>query len=145
MSGLHFACLGGNLDKVIFLLRLGADLELQNNLKRRAIHLAALRGHLMILNYLILNKCDLNSQDNEFNTALHLATENMHLDCVYHLLKSQASYELRNHQNLRAYEISPSLSVKKIFEKFDIPLNDGNAVQRRNYIDKVLNLNKRGF
>src|SRR6266700_1862607 len=70
-SLLYLATLEGNLDRVRFLLKNGADVNMQNQRGDAPIHIAAMFGHTKILQKLINTPgCNLNLYGENGNTPL---------------------------------------------------------------------------
>ena len=143
MTAAHYASLEGHAECLKLLLAAGCNIEAETLFKRRPVHLAALRGNLEVLSLLIARGCDLNAKDKEFNTALHLACENNLLQTIVILLSSKARSDLKNYQNLLAIEMTSLTDVQNIFDKFDVQAQFSYALQRKQYVQKILNNQKK--
>ena len=70
------------LKKVKYLVYLGADVNVKNNLGDTALTVAAYNGHLEVVKYLAELGVDLNTKDEYGNTALMMASYSGHKDVV---------------------------------------------------------------
>ena len=97
-TALHSACLNGHLESVIFLLKNGANVELNDEYKRTPLHLSAHFGHTEIVEVLLNNDVKVNSLSMYGKTPLDLAVIYRHIE-VKDLIKKyggKRSYEIKN-------------------------------------------------
>ena len=72
-TALHIASKLGNLDLVVLLLNLGADMEAKNIVRQTPICLAIRYGNLSVFNYLLKKGASLNLIDVEKNSPIQIA------------------------------------------------------------------------
>lgn len=72
-TALHIASKMGNLDLVVILLNLGADIEAKNIVEQTPICLAIRYGNLSVFNYLLKKGASLNLIDVENNSPIQIA------------------------------------------------------------------------
>lgn len=72
-TALHIASKMGNLDLVVLLLNLGADMEVKNIVRQTPICLAIRYGNLSVFNYLLKKGANLNLIDVESNSPIQIA------------------------------------------------------------------------
>ena len=138
MTALHYASQDDHAECLKFLLKRGANIEVETKIKRRPIHLAAMRGNVEIISILLQHNCNIDPQDLELNTPLHLTCENNHPKAVVIFLSRKANCSIKNHQNLTAIEMNKSKDIRLIFETFDIKPVNQFGMHRKQYIDKLL-------
>jgi ankyrin repeat protein len=70
---LHYACINGNYDVALVLLKNEADCDAVNQIGQTPLIICSQKGHDALLSLLLTIGADINYQDNELNTALHYA------------------------------------------------------------------------
>jgi len=87
MTPLHIAILENNVNIIIELINLGANLNMkEEGNKETPLLLACSLGNEKIIQLLVENGAKLDDYDEEGNTGLMLACENEHLNCVKYIL-----------------------------------------------------------
>ena len=81
---LILAAKNGNLEKVRYLVKKGADINAENN---ESLRWSAINGHLEVVKYLIKKGADINAEN---NYALKWSSYYGHLEVVKYLLKKGA-------------------------------------------------------
>ena len=93
MTALHYACKRGNKDTVSLLLRLDANLNLQNKTGWTALAIASDKGYVDVCKHLIVSKAKVNiTVDANGIASRCLATTCQLLSTVYSLLQSMRSF-----------------------------------------------------
>lgn len=81
----------GNLDRVKYLIKKGANVNAKNEGGWNALISASEKGSLDVVKYLIIKGSELNARDNEYGmTALIWASERGHLDVVKYLIEKES-------------------------------------------------------
>ncbi|XP_071085979.1 ankyrin repeat domain-containing protein 50-like [Haliotis cracherodii] len=98
---LHVACLGGHVDIVSRVLKLGkVDINKQGQCSRTPLMVAARLGNNEIFDLLVTERADALTEDDDRNTILHLACEGGHIDIVKYVLSlDTVNINARNKQN----------------------------------------------
>lgn len=86
----------GHYDATEFLLKRGANPNIQNRLGETPLHQAADNSLIPIVKLLFKHKADPNIQQNDGDTPLHLAAFKGHLKMVKLLLKNQSNTNIPN-------------------------------------------------
>jgi ankyrin repeat protein len=91
---IHIGAMYGQVDALIELRALGADVEAEDEVGRTALHLAT--GCIEALRYLLSAEvgAELEAQDQEGSTAVHLAAWNGHVEALRYLLSAEVGAEL---------------------------------------------------
>ena len=76
----------GRTEVVLELIKLGADINIQDIYKETALCIACKRGYIDIIDILLENKANVNISNNYSSTALHFACLNSQFDAVLKLL-----------------------------------------------------------
>ena len=95
---LHSAIEERNLEKTMFLLKSGADVNSKNKLNLAPIHFAVWTGDLRFLKILVEHGADLDAQDLQGFTALHLAVLNNDLKAADYLISNGASISINDYK-----------------------------------------------
>ena len=72
-TGFHFACIGGNLNVVEFLVHQGFDMNVADNCGNTGFHLACINGNLDAVQFLVQQGFDMNVGDDHGTTGFHYA------------------------------------------------------------------------
>ncbi|TRY67514.1 hypothetical protein TCAL_06427 [Tigriopus californicus] len=124
---IHAACAKGNLDCVLLLGDLGADIDNKNEDEQTPLHLAAINGHFKVVELIV--KKDRNSvmdEDEDSNTALHLACTSKRAKCVEILLNNGADVQNRNAKKWTALDCAASVGAihcAKLLLQYDSPID----------------------
>lgn len=96
------AALDGDLDNLMALLLLGANIEAKNPDEHTALHLAAQHGHVEILKALLARGAEIEAVDELQTSSLLLAARNGHNEIVSELLDAGADIKRLNYWNQSA-------------------------------------------
>lgn len=100
------AALDGDLDNLMALLLLGANVEAKNPDEHTPLHLAAKHGHLEIVKALITGGAEIEAVDELRASSLILAARNGHDEIVSELLDAGADIEQSNYWNQTALHVA---------------------------------------
>ncbi|KAL0634668.1 hypothetical protein Q9L58_006394 [Maublancomyces gigas] len=100
------AALDGDLDNLMALLQLGANVEAKNPDEHTPLHLAAKHGHLEIVKALIARGAEIEAVDELRASSLILAARNGHDEIVSELLDAGADIEQSNYWNQTALHVA---------------------------------------
>lgn len=96
-TNLMIACFFGNLNVVKYLVKHGADLNMQNDYGHTCFHWASRSGHLEIVEYLLkTDKIFIDHVDNYGCTALYFACQNNRLNVAVYLVNNGARIDVKN-------------------------------------------------
>ncbi|CAD8166532.1 unnamed protein product [Paramecium pentaurelia] len=147
-SCLHYAAMEGHIESCRLLLQHQAQPDITNVQQRTPLHIAAIKGYLEICQLLIQYRTSINLFDYQYNSPLHLASQNGNKEIIELLLDHGADYNIRNHFNLNAYDISIDQQTQEIFDKRglyqDYQKRSFRGVHNRNdHIKNLLKLSDR--
>jgi ankyrin repeat protein len=118
---LYWACTYGAVDAVRCLIERGAKIDFQyaNSCNRTILHTAALNKRHKVLELLFEMRSEeckqlLDARDDNLNTALIYTAATNSLQCFQILMGQGASYDLKNAENLSAYDIASHLVIKEM-------------------------------
>ena len=89
-------------ERVIELIKNGADINLQDDYGNNALMFAAARGHTEIVKALIAAHTNLNLQTSNGNTALMMAARNGHIEIVKELIDANADVNIQENDGYTA-------------------------------------------
>ena len=85
---LHFACRGGKIDTIQYLIEeFAVDVNSQDNEGDTPLHITAILGHVDVIKYLIEAGCDPLCKNVYGNTPAHLAALNDHLPALKYFIE----------------------------------------------------------
>ena len=111
-------CLGNKTDILEFLLKNGADPNIESIEGSTPIMNAVQSNQMEHLKILINNKADVNKQDNRGFTALHRAAEMGHIEIVKELLHNGAKKEIET-EGHTALSLAKARKNKEIIEMLE--------------------------
>jgi ankyrin repeat protein len=115
---LHVAAESGSKPAVVFLLKLGADVEKQTKMHRsRPIHYAAFEGHREVCQALLEGGCDPDARTDDLRTPLYQASFRGRTECVKVLLDAGADREVLAQDGKRAVDIAANDAVRELLEQ----------------------------
>ncbi|XP_057298580.1 26S proteasome non-ATPase regulatory subunit 10-like [Hydractinia symbiolongicarpus] len=126
-TALLYACRGGQLKAVNFLVEHGADVNLKDIRGKHSLHLASSGGFLEIVKYLINQKAKLDVVDKYGRSCLHWAATNKHYDIAVLLLESGApvTYSISNNwQPLHEAAKSNEVQILQLLMKNGAHINN---------------------
>ena len=130
MSGLHEACIDGNINCVQSLIDSGVDLESKDRFGGTPLLCASIYGHIDIVKLLIdsgpscmaapavRSGVNIESRVTGGYTALHCASYNNHINIVILLLDSGANIEARNDKGKTAKQVTRKSTIKGTIEQY---------------------------
>ncbi|XP_067648871.1 ankyrin repeat domain-containing protein 50-like [Haliotis asinina] len=139
-NALHFACRGGHLDVVKYLLsHTSVDINRNGNMGRTPLMVAVIYGYRDVCELLMQNGADVSHVDDNGDNVLHLACKGGQMDVVKYLL-SQASVDIntRGKGALTPLMVAVTYGHNDVF-KF-LMRNGANASQVDDYGNNVLHL-----
>lgn len=104
---IHLAIKYQSLKTIQLLVNHGASVNNKNNDGNTPLH-EAMGSTSAVSDFIDKYRPKINVVNNEGNTPLHIATERGHLELILLLLKNGANLELRNKDNMSAYDIAQS-------------------------------------
>jgi glyoxylase-like metal-dependent hydrolase (beta-lactamase superfamily II) len=94
---LHYACQGGHLETVEFLICKGADVNAANINGETPLHYAAYMGHTDVVKALMNNEAKINERNIQLNSPLHYAAYREKIGTMQSLLEGGADINAKNH------------------------------------------------
>eukprot|EP00731_Ephydatia_muelleri_P020604 Em0013g331a len=86
----------GNVEEIVRLLDLGADIDASDGDGGTALMMASVAGHMECVQVLLDKGADVNMQDMWGGTALMMASQAVHMECVQVLLDKGADVNMQN-------------------------------------------------
>ncbi|ROL47301.1 26S proteasome non-ATPase regulatory subunit 10 [Anabarilius grahami] len=122
-TALHWACSAGHVDIVQFLLNLGVEVNLQDDiaqillengadpnatdkLQSTPLHRASAKGNFRLIQLLLKESASTNIQDSEGNTPLHLACDEERADAAKLLVEHGASIYIENKEKMTPLQVA---------------------------------------
>ncbi|KAK7080240.1 hypothetical protein SK128_027060, partial [Halocaridina rubra] len=120
---LQLAAETGNCEIVEVLLKAGANPEIMDVEKLRAVHVAAAHGRLDVLKLLASNDCDLFTRTGDQSTALHYAASKGSLDVVKWLIDQGMDPRLKKRGGKTAKDLAEKFGHKDVKMFLKNPFN----------------------
>jgi ankyrin repeat protein len=114
-TSLHRACIAGQFDEVLSLIKSGSDVNAKDNASWTPLHEASLNGYLDIVKALCEHGADINPMGYDGSTPLHEASENGHVKLVRYLLEINADKNIQNKKGQTAVQVCDDKSIEDLF------------------------------
>lgn len=124
---LHIAVSRGDLGLVTFMLRSGANPNIQDNFGNSALHYAADKGKTSAMELLLQAGANPNAQDFRGNSPIHNACGNNDVESVKMLLKWNADPELTDFAEVLPRDKTRSPMIKGLIDRRIHSMNGGDA------------------
>jgi ankyrin repeat protein len=99
-------CITANIDCFTELLRIGANVNIQDSKGRTPLGYAVIRSNLSICEELLKLQSDLNIQDNNGYTVIHIASMFNNINCMKIILSYNVNIYLKDHHGHTALDIA---------------------------------------
>lgn len=110
------ACLEGDIAKVEECIKLGADVNYQNEFGSPSLHIACHTRNIDMINLLLEANADVNIQNNYGMTALHIASKDGHYDVVNLLTKKDVKVNLKACEGSTALNVASKCNFTKVVD-----------------------------
>ena len=110
------AIINGHTKIALMLIKWGADLQIRTSEGNTLLMLAVLAQGPEIVNLLLRHGVEVNAQDRVGDTALMLAASTAQISMIEMLINAGADLQLRNGEELNAYQIAQNAGHQEVAE-----------------------------
>ncbi len=137
-SLLHFACWGGKLETVKFLISEGLDINLKTTNNKTALHFATQSGNIEIVKYLIESGLNINEVTSNNESNLHFAIQSGNTELISFYLEKGLKLESYEKETLIYFAI-----LSNNIEIFEFLASKGIKLDaEKNYLHDAVYFNK---
>ncbi|KAL1915010.1 uncharacterized protein VTP21DRAFT_7715 [Calcarisporiella thermophila] len=134
LTPIHYASIGGKIEIVNLVLKLGGSAEAVDKFMGTPMHSAAMKGHDEMVEFWARNKANVNARNKDGYTPLHCATKSEHIQDAKKLIENNADVNAKNDSGWTPLHFSTESCSEELMRLF---LENGAEVDAKHFEDKT--------